>query len=152
MKYLSLIAVLFIGTLGFAQTIHVLDATKNQLTSYISSEMDKPIPYWVIDGQVYPLSQAKKMIGEEGKTACATWLMNFSDDKGITKEQIQETLLRNSKSIPLWKKVNDRPIFVDPDTNFALSFICATRDAYGNFIDIDATDFVSMFKGLYQFD
>ena len=143
---------MFFSSFGFAQAIQVLNDLNNQRTSYISSEMDKPIPYWVIDGQVYPLYQAKKMIVEEGKTACATWLMNYSDDKTITKEQLQESLLKNSKSIPLWKKVNGRPIFVDPDTNFALSFICATRDAYGNFIDIDATDFVSMFKGLYQFD
>lgn len=148
---LSLVAALCFQSLAFADSIQVLNAPALKQVSYTSAELNGSLPNWVIDGKVLPLSQAKKLILEQGKIACATWLMNYSDESNASKEKVQEALLQPSKVIPLWKVVSGRPIYVDPDTSFGISFVCASKNEYGDLVEVDSTDFAKMFAGLYLF-
>ncbi len=134
-----------------SEEIQVLDAAQNEQTSYVTSELNGPLGFWVIDGKVFTLFEAKKLILKKDKIVCATWLMNYSDDKDASKVGLQKSLLQPLKRIPLWKIVSGRPIYVDPITSYALSFVCVGRDSEGQLIEIDATDFRMIFSGLYLF-
>lgn len=152
MKIMPFLCTLLLSTLSLATTsLQVLNFEENQKASYTSSELNEPVPYWIINGQIVPLRDARKMILEQGVVACATWLMNFSDDKNVSKDSLQESLLQPLKKIPLWKNVSGRPIYVDPETSYALSFICATSDTNGQIIEVDSADFPQIFLGLYSF-
>ena len=152
MKIILFLCTYFISVLSLAlPAVQVLNFNENKQTSFTSSELNEPIPYWVIDGRVFPLGEARKLILEHGKVACATWLMNYSDNKNVSKDIIQESLLQPFKKVPLWKTVSGRPIYVDPETNYALSFICASTDSNGQLVEIDSADFPLIFYGMYSF-
>lgn len=151
MRTLSLFIPLFLSVMSWAQSIQVLDQYKSRLTSYSSSDFEGVIPFWVIDGSVYPVAEARELIKGQGKVACVSWLMNYSDNKDVTTADLQMSLLRKGHMIPLWKVVSGRPIYVDPVTDFALSFVCVGRDTEGQPIEVDSTDFVQMFSRLYKF-
>jgi hypothetical protein len=145
------LGLLVLSSISMAQNLQVLDSALAIKTSYITSEFEGPIAYWLIDGQVYSLKETRDQILNHNRVACVSWLMNFSDDKSVSKEALQQALLPISNNIPLWKNISGRPVFMDTETSFALSFNCVGKGFDGELIEVDSADYLDMFKGVFLF-
>jgi hypothetical protein len=140
------------GCQAWSASVQIVDPRLAAKASYLSNEMEEVIPWWIFDGQLVGTSEARDHIRTQDAVVCATWLMNWSEDKSVDKETIQAALLSPGTKIPHWKTVNGRPIFLDRSTDFALSFICASKDKQGRWVEVESTDFAKRFKGIYAFE
>jgi len=149
---MTLLALILSTAFASAPSVQTLDVAAAKKTSYTSEELAGPVPWWVVGGRVVSKAEALDLILREGAVSCASWLMNFSDDKTVPKEDIQNSLFASGNRIPLWKTVSGRPIYMDPRTDFVLSFVCASKNAQGELVEVDSTDFASQFAGIYSFN
>jgi hypothetical protein len=155
MKYTLSLVLLMSGfsSFGFDENlkIQILNPELAAKSSYLSPTYEGVVPFWTIEGQIYSTKSALKLIREEGKTGCTTWLLNFSDDKNVSLDEIQKSLFVFEKIIPLWKIVNQVPIFSDDKTSFALIFVCVKSDENEDLIEIENADLGWVFNGIYSF-
>lgn len=147
---LWVLALLLSGS-ALAESLRIDNKELATLTSYMSAELDRAVPYWIVDGKHVTRQEARELILKQNKVSCMGWLFNFSNDKTISKSTIQNQLFGELNLIPLWKRINGKAIFIDEATNYGISYNCVHKNLTGQLEELESLsddEFNQTFQGV----